>query len=495
MDLDTLDSVVIAVYLLGISVFGILSGGRQKSVRDYFLSEKAVPWWAVCFAVVATETSALTFLSIPGLAYISNFNFLQLTIGYLIGRILVSSLLLPRYFKGELPTAYAFLENRFGPHLRRSASGVFIVTRLLADGVRLYTTAIPIALILGGTGGSVDHSQYMIAIAALSALTLIYVFLGGVRAVIWTDVVQLILYLAGAVATIFLVIDLLPGSVMSILADLSDQGKLLVFNFGNPDSAASFFSEPYTLAGSVLGGMFLSMASHGTDQLIIQRVLATNNLKKAQTALVTSGLIIILQFFLFLMVGALLYTFFGGASIPVNEVFSRFIIDEMPSGLRGLIIAGLLAAAMSTLSGSISALSSSTMIDLVLPLTRRTWTEKRTLIISRSISIFWCVVLVFVAMLFIQTPKAVVELALSIASFTYGGLLGIFLLGILRVTVREGAAMFGFFFGIAAMTIVVFYTPIAWTWYTMCGVLLTFTGTAVAHVISNQFRSGDESDA
>lgn len=476
MSFSTLDVIIIFAYLAGIAAFGILSGGKQKSTKDYFLSESAVPWWAVCIAIVATETSALTFLSLPGLAYATNFNFLQLSFGYIIGRIVVAFVFLPRYIDGNLSTAYELLGNRFGMLARRSASIVFMGTRLVADGVRLYTTAIPLALLVTGFGllpGFGNTEIYLIALILLSSLTLVYVFLGGVRAVIWTDVAQLFIYILGALLTCMFLWKDFSGSFAMLYDDTVGLGKMEVLNWGFDLTFAEFFSKPYTLFASLIGGMFLSMASHGTDQIIVQRVLATKGVRKAQAAMIMSGVIVFFQFLLFLIVGSLLYLFYIGKTIPSNEVFAKFIIEEMPTGLSGLIIAGILAAAMSTLSGSISALSSSTMMDIYLPLRKSAISDADALRLSRRFSIAWCVVLVIVATFFIQTPQTVVELALSIASFTYGGLLGIFLLGVLFTRVRQRSAIAGFIAGIVGMTAIILFTPIAWTWYTLIGSLLT----------------------
>ncbi len=488
MTFTALDAVIIVGYLVGIAVFGIVTGGRQQSARDYFVSERSVPWWAACFAIVATETSALTFLSIPGIAYTTNLNFLQLSFGYLLGRIIIARWFLPSYFDGELSTAYAFLERRFGVPLRRTASVVFMGTRTFADGVRLYTTAIPLTILLQGTpmlAGFDAQTFSIIAIVLLSILTLVYVLIGGVRAVIWTDVIQLFIYVAGAVIAIVILLGLIPLNLGDILAQAGGAGKLSVFATGFEDGWWGVVTRPYTLIGSVVGGMFLSMASHGTDHLIVQRLMATNHLARARKALVWSGVIVIVQFLLFLFVGTLLWEYHQGAAISSNEVFSRFIIEHIPTGLCGFIIAGIMAAAMSTLSGSISSLSASTLMDIVVPMSRRTWDEATQLRWSRLIALGWTLVLMLVATLFINTPKTVVELALSIASYTYGGLLGVFLLGFFTQRVSMAAAITGFAAGIAAMSLIIAFTPLSWTWYTMAGSLICIVVAGVVHVISS----------
>lgn len=471
MTFSSVDILIVLVYLFGIAGWGILSGGRQSSARDYFLSEHAVPWWAVCFAIVATETSALTFLSVPGLAYVGSFHFLQIAFGYLVGRILIAVLFIPAYFGGELSTAYAYLERRFGARLRRSASVIFMGTRTLADGVRLYTTAIPLALILKGMGFPVGDQTtfYVLSIVLLSLLTTAYVLAGGVRAVIWTDVVQMIIYFVGAIAALAVLLEAIPLDLSTLLLMGQQSGKLEIVHVGMHEGWGAFWGSPYTLAGSLLGGMFLSMASHGADHLIVQRVLATQSVSPARKAMVMSGVIVIVQFVLFLSIGYLLSVFYPDGAISPNEVFANFIISRIPSGLSGLIVAGLLAAAMSTLSGSISALSATTMMDLVHPLSRRPFDEARSLAWSRRIALLWTLVITIVACGFIATPHSVVELALSIASYTYGGLLGVFLLGLLTSRPGEGAALAGFIAALVVMTVVILFVPVAWTWYTLIG--------------------------
>lgn len=477
MPISALDIGVMIVYLAGITAIGVFAGGKQHSSKDYFVSEKAVPWIAVCFAIVATETSALTFLSLPGLAFVGNFNFLQLGVGYILGRIIVSWLLLPRYFEGELSTAYEYLQRRFNPIVRRTASVTFMGTRLFADGVRLYTTAIPIAILLGSSQGGDSFGLYVGAIVLLSALTLLYVFFGGVRAVIWTDVIQLFLYLSGAVISIVVLMDLLPGTFGEAMAQANQLGKLEIFPSLEFSSFSEFLKDTYSVPASIFGGMFLSMSSHGVDQLIIQRVLATNNLRKARAALTLSGFVVTIQFAVFLVVGTLLFLFFGSGEYGANDVFAQFIIEYIPVGFTGLIIAGLLAAAMSTLSGSISSLSSTTVLDLFVPLSKKEHSQQELLKISRLVSIGWCIAIALSAVLFINTQEYVVELALSIASITYGSLLGLFLMGSLQPRVNSMNALHGFVTGMAAMVCIFFLTEIAWTWYVAIGAIVS-SGTA-----------------
>jgi len=488
MTFSLIDGIVVILYLTGIALFGVFMGGKQRSAHDYFISDRAIPWWAVTATIVATETSALTFLSLPGVAYAGSLVFLQLAMGYVIGRIAVAAFLIPRYFEGELSTAYAVIERRFSPALRRTASAVFMGTRLFADGVRLYTTAIPLALIMEGFGlfpGADIFEVYLVAMAVLTVLTLLYVYFGGIRAVIWTDVVQWGIYIFGAVVSLSVLSSLLPGGLFEQLSSLADAGKLRVVELLPAAGWESFFKEPYTLAGGLIGGAVLSMASHGTDQLIVQRVLTAGSPRPARRAMVLSGVVVFVQFGLFLLIGAMLTQYLGDARYTANEVFAVFILRELPPGITGLIVAGILAAAMSTLSSSISALSSSSMLDFVIPLRGTPLSGERALKWSRVLALFWSIILLLVALLFIRTPQTVVELALSIASYTYGGLLGLFILTLLPRRFSSRAAAIGFIAGIVGNGAVILFTPLAWTWYTISGCILTLVA---AFITDHLFR-------
>ena len=475
MHFTWLDTVILIAYLAGITWFGIKIAGKQASSKDYFLGGRKIPWWAVCFAIVATETSTLTFISIPGLAYLTNLNFLQLTLGYFLGRLIVAWVILPAYFRGELGTAYTFLANRFGIPMKNLASGVFMLTRLAADGVRLFATAIPLALILQGTFLAANFSTdwiYIGSILLIAVVSLSYTYVGGLRAVVWMDVVQLFIYFAGAIVAIIIVSGDLIGGLAGGIAKASEANKFEIFNFSFEGGLKGFFSTPYTFIASILGGAFLSMASHGIDQLIVQRLLAAGSLIASRKALVLTGGIIIFQFALFLFLGSLLFVFYGGADILSDEVFPRFIIEEMPAGLSGLIIAALFAAAMSTLSSSITALGSATMYDYVMPYYKKL-TSVNEISISRLITLIWCLLLVGSAILFMQSSQIVVELALSIASFTYGGLLGTFFLGVFFKSPQMRDAIPAFITGILVMVYIILFTSIAWTWYTLIGTSVT----------------------
>ena len=440
-EFTSLDILVLLAYLIGIAVLGAGFGGRQRSARDYFLAGRSVPWWAICFSVVATETSALTFISIPATAYQTDLWFLQLAGGYLIGRIVIAWLLLPRYFSGELVTAYELLERRFGSATRRFASVIFMVTRAFADSVRVFAAAIPVRLITG--------LPYWQSIVLAGGVTLIYTYHGGLRAVIWTDVVQMALYLFGGVVALYFLTRLVPGGWTAILSTAADGDKLRVLHLEGG------FVSPRWLVTGLIGGAFLSMASHGVDHLIVQRLLAAPSLTGAQKAIITSGVVVLLQFVLFLLVGLGLFAYYGGRSFTVaDEIFPRFIVEALPPGISGLIVAGILAAMMSTVSSSLNSLASATTHDLYAPLVGAAGNETRLMVAGRVFTLAWALVLVGGALLFqlVQVGGPVVVIALQIASFTYGGLLGGFLLAVLSRRARQRDAIIGIATAIVVMT-------------------------------------------
>ncbi len=510
--LTTLDYVVIAAYLLGVAVFGIWAGGGQESTDDYFLGGRDLPWWAVCFSVVATETSTLTVVGIPAVAYGGALTFLQITLGYLVGRILVGVYFLPRYYAGKLETAYAFLGDRYGNTMRGSASVTFLVTRLLADGVRLFATAIPLKVIADMAGLEMTYFQIILIIGVVTA---IYTLVGGIKAVVWMDVVQMLLYVGGALVAIGFLLGDVPAEWWGTAVEA---GKTNLIDFGLDHSLGRWFTMPYTLGTAVIAGAIFSMASHGTDQLIVQRLLACRNVADSQKAVIGSAVIVMVQFALFLGVGLLLWVHYDGASIEAlglqrsDEVFPQYIIEGLPAGLSGLILAGIVAAAMSSLSSSLNALASSSVNDLYERISRHSMDADRGLFVSRLLTLFWGVVFIGFASLFQDSNNPVVELGLSIASFTYGGLLGAFLLGLWHDGTRQLDALVAFVVSIGAMVLIIFgvwHSPsegwvfvlnpsdayvqeanlrtIGWPWYTALG---TAINLAVGSLLALRHRVG-----
>jgi len=489
--ISLLDVGVIAVYLAGTTLLGLWVGRRQRDAKDYFVAGRDIPWWAVMFSVVASETSALTFISIPGLAYATNLGFLQIAAGYILGRIVVAFTLLPRYYEGELVTAYALLEKRFGLATRRYTSIVFMVTRGLADSVRVFATAIPIALILEG----VVSRRFVMptAVLILGTLTILYTYRGGMRAVVWTEILQACVYIIGGIAALVLLGQKVPGGWATITSLGAEAGKLRVLDFYGG------FDRAHTVFAGLLGGGFLAMASHGADQLIVQRLLSSRSLRDARMAIIGSGIVVFCQFTLFLFVGIGLWALYAGRAFPgPDSVFPTFIIEEMPHGLVGLLLAAILAATMSTHSGAINSLAAAATHDIYLPLTGRSADDPNTLRVGKLFALGWGVVLTGGALLFPQnTQTPVVVVALSIASFTYGGLLGGFFLGIFWPRARQRDAILGMSIGIAIMGLVVFakqLSPtfpvlaplgqIAWPWYVLIGTSITLLVGVAASLVA-----------
>lgn len=472
-----LDLAIIAIFLVGTPILGLLLSGKQRSSNDYFVGNRKVPWWAVTFSVVATETSTLTVLSVPTVAYLGNITYLQLAIGYLIGRVVVAFVLLPKYYAGGFVSAYGFLGKRFGGGLQGTASVTFLVTRLLADGVRLFATAIPAKLVLDGLGLDVS---YWVVIAAIALVAVIYTYFGGIRAVIWVDVIQMAIYVLGAIAAIFVLAGELPSGWFG---DLAEAGKFQLFEFGS-----DIITDQYAFITAVVGGALFAMASHGADQLMVQRLLACRNVRESQKAVIASGVVVFFQFAVFLLVGAMLFSFYDGQSIDAmglanpDDLFARYIIEELPAGLSGLLIAGILAAAMSTISSSLNSLSTSTVADLYERFTKKKMSDAVMLKQARLWTVIWAGVFVVFASMFTTTDTPVVELGLSIASYTYGALLGAFFLGMIVKKARQTDAIIAFACTVVVAAVFVLGVTftvdgeelgLAFPWYVPLGVVVT----------------------
>ena len=439
---NAVDVAIILVYIVGVTAFGSLLGRRQKDARDYFLADRSIPWWAVCFSVVATETSVLTFISVPATAYTSDMWMVQLTIGYLIGRIGVAAILLPGYFRGNITTAYALLEQRFGLATRRFASITFMVTRALGSSIRLFATAIPIKIVTG--------LPYTWAILITGVVTLIYTYYGGLKAVVWVDVLQMFVFIFGAIAALWVVLRLTPGGWSSVVAAAAPAGKFKVIHL------TGGFAQPSWILTGVVGGAFLSMASHGADHLIVQRLLAARSLGGARKAVIGSGIWIVAQFTLFLIVGIALFAYYHGRVFATSdEVLPRFIVEGLPAGVSGVVIAGIFSVAMSSEASALNSLASSLTHDIYAPLAHREGDEHRLMRAGKVFTLFWGAVLVGGAILFqfVHQGTPIVIIALQIASFTYGGLLGGFLLGLASRRAQQRDAILGISVAITVMAV------------------------------------------
>lgn len=472
MGLNAADLAVIATYLAGVTLFGLRFRRKQRTLKDYFLAGNTIPWWAISLSIVAAETSTLTVISIPGLAYDKDFRFLQLVVGYLVGRVIVSFLFIPQYFRGDLVTAYQLIERRFGSKLRSLTAGIFLLTRAAAEGVRVFAVAIVIRVALGTLlSGLSDYQRDVSAIAIVTLLTLVYTFEGGMAAVIWTDVIQLTIYIAGTIVGFFTILHLVPGGWQTIQSVAGHAGKFRMI-----DMSWSLTST-YTLWSGVIGGAFLTTASHGTDQLIVQRLLSARSQRQSQVALLSSGVAIFFQFSLFLLIGAMLFVYYGifppaQAFTRTDTIFPTFIVSRMPHGISGLLISAILAAAMSNLSAALNSLSSTTIVDFYARLRPKS-SEERRVRLSRLATIAWGVLLFGLALLARNGGK-VVEMGLSIASVAYGCLLGVFLLGVLTKGASERGAIPGMIVGFTLNLYLWLFTPISFTWYVVLGSMATF---------------------
>ena len=461
-----LDLAVILAYLIAITWFGARFRKGQTSLRDYFLGGRNAPWWAISLSIVSAETSTLTIVGTPGLSFAGNLGFLQIVFGYLLARIVISLVFLPHYFRGEMFTAYELMRRRFGERIRRVTASIFLITRALAEGVRVFAISLVISIVLG-TGE-------VASIILIVCLTLFYTFEGGMTAVIWTDVVQMCLYVLGAAVSLLVILAKIPGGWANVAAVAGGAGKFRIFEFGFSPTM-HFFSQTYTFWAGLAGGCFLTMASHGTDQLMVQRLLSARDEAQSRTALLSSWLVIFFQFSLFLVIGILLFVYYQDAHLPVpavkDRIYPEFVWHNLPAGVSGLVTAAILAAAMANLSAALNSLASTTVIDFIRPL--RGGAETGDLKLARAMTVLWGVVLVAIGLL-ARHWGSVLESGLSIASVTLGLLLGVFLLGVLTKRVGEGAAITGVLAGLAAILYVRYATPIAWTWWVLIGSVATF---------------------
>ncbi len=509
--LSPIDLAIVAAYLIAITLFGLRFSRRNKvqgkSLKSYFLADNTIPWWAISLSIVSAETSTLTIISIPGVAFAGNLGFLQVVLGYMLGRVVVALLFLPRYFKGEMLTAYQLIDQRFGHALHKVTAGLFLLTRAAAEGVRVFAISIVVGI-------AIDVGDVK-AIAIISALTLLYTFEGGMAAVIWTDVVQMGLYVAGTLVALWTLGSHVPGGWQYIHAVAAPLGKFHWLNF------AFNLTQSYTFWAGILGGTFLTMASHGTDQLMVQRMLAARNLGESRLALLSSGVVIFLQFTLFLLIGVGLFVFYGlhpQVFASPDRIFPTFIVHEMPHGVAGLLIAAILAAAMSNLSAALNSLASTTVIDFYVPfrlwqtsrvphpqearldsaatITEESGSSAQNTLVSRLATIFWAIVLFLIAVYSIKAGGKghVVETGLSIASVAYGCLLGVFLLGTLTRYATQHATIVGMICGFALNlwlwqgTFPMHLGPltiphIAFTWYVLIGAAATFALGSLFSVI------------
>jgi len=473
MGLNAVDLTVIVAYLAAVTLFGLRFRGKPRTVKSYFLADNTIPWWAISLSIVAAETSTLTIISVPGLAYDKDFRFLQLVFGYLIGRIIVSFVFIPQYFRGQLVTAYQLIERRFGQHLRSLTAAMFLATRAAAEGVRVFAVAIVVRVALASLlSGISDYGRDVASIGIVTLLTLAYTFEGGMAAVIWTDVIQLAIYLTGTLVGLFTILHLVPGGWTTVHHIASQSDKFRLFDF------TMNLSTNYTIWAGLIGGAFLTMASHGTDQMIVQRLLSARSEKQSKLALLSSGAAILFQFALFLLIGAMLFAYYklfppAAPFTRTDTIFPAFIVSRMPHGISGLLISAILAAAMSNLSAALSSLSSITIVDFYARIVPQS-SEAHRVRLSRVTTIGWGIVL-FVLALLARNGGKVLEMGLSIASVAYGSLLGVFLLGVLTRKTSQRDAMIGMVTGFILNLYLWLFTSVAFTWYVIFGCAATYS--------------------
>ncbi len=469
--MHALDLATIAVYLAAITWFGARFRKGQRNLKDYFLGGRSAPWWAIALSIVSAETSTLTVIGTPALSFAGNFQFLQLVLGYLLARIVISVLFLPQYFRGEMFTAYELMRRRFGERIRRLTAATFLILRALAEGVRVFAVSIIISIVLG-TGE-------IVSILVIVCLTLFYTFEGGMTAVIWTDAVQMFLYVAGAILSFTVILHQIPGGWAHVTALAAPAHKFQMFDFRFAWTH-EFFSRSYSFWAGIIGGCFLTTASHGTEQLMVQRLLAARTEQQSRAALFASWLVIFFQFALFLFIGLLLFVHYSDARLPApqpaDSIYPKFVWNSLPVGAAGLVIAAILAAGMSNLSAALNALASTTVMDFYKPLAMRrdpSQSDAHFLGVARWTTVAWGVIL-FLVGLVARHVSSVLEAGLSIASVLYGSLLGVFLLGLLTRRVQEKSAMVAMLAGLLLMIYVAAATRIAFTWYVVIGTTATF---------------------
>ncbi len=484
--MQTLDLIIIFGYLIGITAFGVMFRKTQQSATDYFVGKRNTHWLVICASIVATETSTLTLIGVPAIAYGKfahpeqggNFTYLQVVAGYIVARFIISIIFIPAYFKGDLQTAYKLLEDRFGVSVKNFAASLFLIVRALGDGVRTFAASIVIGAVLSVTFPDFPYLT-VASILIVGVMTLIYTFEGGLVAVLWTDLVQLVIYVAGAVVAAFILLGDIPGGWAEIQTVAGEAGKFQLISFSTDPNV------PFTFWAGLIGGTCLTMASHGTDQMLVQRLLACKNESDSKKAIVTSGLVVMFQFGLLLFVGVMLYVYYQHFPLATplannDEVFPRFIVEKMPVGVAGLMIAALTAAAMSTLSSSLNSLASSTVLDFYKPLVNPDTDDAKLLGLSRWLTAFWGVVLMVIAFI-ARDWGSVFTVGLTIASLVYGPMLGAFLLGVLTRRATQPGVVVGMLASIVTMTLIKIYTGIAWTWYVLLGTSVCF---AVGMVVS-----------
>lgn len=483
------DWVVILVYLVGIVAIGLWLGRDQRTTRDYFLGSRTIPWWGIGMSIVAAETSALTIIGVPTMAYGGNLAFLQMIIGYVIARIILAVVLVPHYFRGEIYSPYQLFGNAFGPSARQAAAGFFLVMETLAAGVRVYVACIPIQLMLGLT--------IFQSILIFVGLSLLYTTFGGVKAVIWTDAAQFGLFLLGGLFTLVYIPTLIPGGWSATSQEAAAGGKLQWLNW------EFSWGAPFNIWMGVIGGTVQVLSSHGAEQLIVQRVLACRTVAEGRKALVLSAVIIFPLFLIFLLCGAWLWVYYRhfDMAIPLPEarpgikaydfIYPIFITTAVPHVLKGFLIVAILSAAMSSVSSALTALASVSTMDIMKTLRKVRGTESEAessayyLRFSRYSTVAWALVLVGVAYASRETTY-VLSTAFQLRGLTSGALLGGLILAISRVRLSARAVIASMSLSFAGMALIAWKTALFWPWYTLIGTLITLGSATIFKKVVRQ---------
>ena len=468
------DWTIIVLYLVGIIGLGVWFGKDQRNTHDYFLGSKNIPWWAIGLSIVAAETRALTIIGVPGIAYGSNLMLVQMILGYVIARVILAVVMVPHYLRGEIYSPYQLLANKFGPGARRTAGGLFLISETLAAGVRVYVVSIPIQLMLG-----VD---VLTAILLFVVLSLVYTYVGGVKAVIWTDAVQFGLFLAGGLFTLFYLPTLVEGGWGRMWSEAAAAKKLVWFN------GTFSLGAPVNIWMGLLGGTVQVMSSHGAEQLIVQRVLACRTVGDGRKALALSAALVFPLFLIFLLVGVMLWVFYQHApmAIPIPEqkggmkandfIYPIFMLTEVPSILKGFLIVAILSAAMSSVSSALTSLSSVSTMDFVKGAAGNR-SDEYYLKFSKYSTVVWAAALIGVAYVS-REVRFVFDAAFSLRGLTSGALLGGVVLAVFWRKGRSSPVITGMLSAAAVMTAIEVIpkwrgtTPIFWPWYTLIGVVI-----------------------
>ncbi len=477
-----LDVAVLVAYLASAIGIGLWFSGKSKDLEAYLLGDRNLPWWAILGSIVATETSTATVLSVPGKAYgPDGMKFLQLAFGYLIGRTVIVRVLLPLYFQGKLFTAYQVLDRRFGGLMKRAASLLFLVTRNLGDGLRLFLAALVLQKVAG--------LPFVPSVIAMGLVTIVYTFFGGMRSVVWNDCVQFVVYVVGGIAAVFVIAANIPGGWTEVLNYAREHDKLQVFDW------RFTLGYPYTFWAGLIGGAVLTIGTHGTDHMMVQRYLSARSQADAGRAILTSGLVVLLQFALFLFIGVELAAYYSrqpevlahweqlksAGQWTTDDVFPHFLVNHFPKnvGLIGLMLAAILAAAMSTLSSSLNSSASALVNDFYISWRKEPATPEHLFGVTRGLTIVFGLIQIGIGIWARQLDKAVVDNALAIAGFAAGLLLGVFSLGVLTKRVGQTAALTGAAVGLAVLLFIQFKASdygvvIAWPWFALIGASATF---------------------